>query len=284
MNIVSLEDAYKFHPFYRDFKEQGFDAYICQTFLRFEDDAKIEVRFSGGINITPETIRNGFFIDKDTLILDNKKIKIDKKVKVNLSYIGIDKDEYKRQGRGSALLDWFVGLCDRYDYEVNLDIDTRFKTPIDVLENFYSKRDFVRVSDSHMIRPSKSKRGNEYSTFDLRKKLYLAKDFKYLLDKIESTVLDLDDEVDTEESAILYKDKTKNYLSTLDRDITTGLNSIKTSENIKYVELYRLIESLLTIIEFSEMEYEFEKLTDKINNLKSFTDILKSYFSVIKYN
>lgn len=270
MNILKLEEVYKFHPFYAEFKEQGFDAYLCQTFLRFEDDAKIELRLSGGINATPETMRNGYFIDRNTAIINGKEIKVKDNVTVNLSYIGIDKDECKKRGRGSALLDWFVNLCDKYNYRIELDMDTKFRTPIEALERFYGKRDFIRTSDSHMIRPSKTERNNKYSTSELKNKLYLVKEYTYLLNKIKDTILDFDDEDSMEHESILYKEKIENYLSTLERDFKIGLSIIEDRDDIDYVNLCRLKESVLTIIEFAEMEYDSEGLSDKINNLKNF--------------
>lgn len=275
MNIMNLEEVYKFHPLYAEFKEQNFDVYLRQTFMRFEDDAKIELRLSKGINATPESMRNGHFINRDTAIINGNEIKIKDNITVNLNYIGIDKDEYKKKGRGSALLDWFVNLCDKYDYRVELDMDTKFGIPIEVLEKFYGKRDFVRISDSHMIRPSITERNNKYSTLELRDNLYLLKEYNYLLNKIKDTILDPSDEDNMEDESILYKEKIKNYLSTLERDFKVGLSIIENGEYIGYVDLYKLKESILTIIEFAEMEYDSDKLSDSIDNLKSFVNKLE---------
>lgn len=272
MNITSLEKVYNFHPLYAEFKEQGFDIYLRQTFMRFEDDAKIELRLSGGINATPESMKDGYFISRDTAIINGNEIKIEENIIVNLSYIGIDKDEYKKKGRGSALLDWFVNLCDKYDYRIELDMDTKFNTPIDVLEKFYGKRDFIRVSDVRMVRPSKTERSKKYSTAELKDTSSLAKEYRYLLDKVKVIILDFDDEDNMKYESILYKEKIENYLSTLERDFNIGLRTIGDRDSIDYVDLYRLKESLLTVIEFSETEYSLEGLLDVINNLKRFVN------------
>lgn len=272
MKIMNLEDVYKFHPFYNDFKEQNFDVYLCQTFMRMEDDAKLEIRFSSGTNLTPETLKDGYFINKDTLLRNGEEFKVTDAIVVNLSYIGIDNDNYKKQGRGSKLLDWFVDLCDKYNYKIELDMDTKFKTPIDVLERFYGKRDFIRISDSKMIRPCKTDREKEFDTDSIKSHLYLTENYKILIDKVKSSILDYDDEDNIE-----YNKKIEHYMYTLERDITNSLNIIYTLDTINYVDLLRLFEAILTIIEFTDVEYGFESLSDNIDNLTHFINILKQF-------
>lgn len=77
-NLCNIEDAFNFHPFYAEFKEQNFDTYFAQTFIRSEDMAKIEIIFTDGINLTPETFTNGRYITKDIALINGKEIKISK--------------------------------------------------------------------------------------------------------------------------------------------------------------------------------------------------------------
>ena len=271
MRIVDLEAAYNFHPFYNEFKEQNFDAYVMQTFIRFEDNAKIEVRFTGGINKTPETLSNGSFITKDIYKSEDKEIKITQKPIVNLNYIAIEKNEYKRQGRGTELLNWFVNLCDKYDYSATLDIDPKFGVSFEVLEKFYKKAGFIRTSQDAMTRPCLSDRNKNYESNLFDDKLDLLYKAKLLIQKAIKLYTDFDDcdFGDINESK-KFKAKAHNHEKEISNTITQSIVTIESSNTISYSLLYSLYNSLNNTLAYIELyEEEFDNNIEDIKNIEN---------------
>ena len=279
MRIVDLETAYNFHPFYNEFKEQNFDVYVMQTFIRTEDDAKIEIRFTGGINKTPETLLHGRFITKDIYQSEDKVIKITEKPIVNLNYIAIEKDEYKRQGRGTELLNWFVNLCDKYDYSVTLDIDPKFGVSFEVLEKFYKKAGFIKTSQDAMARPCLSDRKKNYESNLFADKLDLLYKAKLLIQKAIKLYTDFDDYEfgDIKESKI-FKDKAHNHEREMLNIITQSIVTIESSNAISYSLLYSLYNTLNNLLGYIELyEEEFDNNMEDIKNIKCLTKYINNY-------
>ena len=276
-NLCSIEDAFNFHPFYAEFKEQNFDTYFDQTFTRSEDMAKIEIMFVDGINLTPETFSNGRYITKDTALINGKEIKISKKPIVHLNFISIGNEELRKQGRGSKLLKWFVGICDKYDYECWLYMDTQFGLSVDVLYHFFEKFDFIRGDELLMKRPCKSDRSKSYHTFDISKHLHLIQSFNSLTDTLilEYTTFNNDD-FSSKKSVKSYIERIKNYANTLRNTFDKTLSILQTKETISYMDLYSLylaVDGLLSHLESFEEDYDIE---DNIDDINDFSTVLES--------
>lgn len=261
-NLCGIEKAFDFHPFYAEFKEQNFDTYFAETFIRSEDMAKIEIVFTDGINLTPESFTNGRYITKDTALIDGKELKISRKPTVNLNLICIGNKDLRRQGRGSDLLKWFVGICDKYDYECCLEMDTQFGLSLDTLSHFYEKFDFVRVDELVMKRPCKSNRSKVYNTDDISEQLYLIDSYDDLIDTIltEYTTFDNAD-FGGKKNAEAYRERIRNYTNNLQSTFDKIVPVLETEEIVSYMNLYSLYlaaDGILAHLESFEEDYDIE--------------------------
>lgn len=280
-NLCGIEKAFDFHPFYAEFKEQNFDTYFAQTFIRSEDMAKIEIVFTDGINLTPETFTNGRYITKDTALIDGKEIKISRKPIVNLNFISIGNEELRKQGRGSDLLKWFVGICDKYDYECWLEMDTQFGLSLDVLSHFYEKFDFVRVDELIMKRHCKSNRSKIYNTDDISEQLYLIDSCDDLIDTIVTEYITFDDkDFGDKKNAEAYRERIRNYTNSLQNTFKKIVPVLETEETVSYMNLYSLysaVDGVLAHLESFEDEYDIE---DDMNDFYNFKAILESKLEI----
>lgn len=278
--LCDIEKAFNFHPFYAEFKKQDFDTYSAQTFFRSKDMAKIEIIFSDGITATPETFTNGRYITKDIALVNGKQIKIKQKPKVNLNFISIGNEELRKQGRGSKLLKWFVDICDKYDYECWLKMDTQFGLSLDILYNFYQKAGFIRVDELIMMRPCKSNRDNYYKTSDIFEYLYLIDSTHYLIDILVSEYTTFNEtDFGDEKSVKEFKGFILNYANTLRNTFDKMSLILQTEEHISYMNLRSLflaVDGILNHLESFEDDYNIE---DEMNDIYNFKAILESYLS-----
>ena len=273
-NLCGIEKAFDFHPFYAEFKEQNFDTYFAQTFIRSEDMAKIEIVFTDGINLTPETFTNGRYITKDTALIDGKELKISRKPIVNLNLICIGNKDLRRQGRGSDLLKWFVGICDKYDYECWLEMDTQFGLSLDILSHFYEKFDFVRVDELVMKRPCKSNRSKVYNTHDISEQ-------QYLIDTILTEYTTFDDaDFGGKKNAEAYRERIRNYTNSLQSTFDKIVPVLETEETVSYMNLYSLYlaaDGILAHLESFEEDYDIE---DDMHDFYNFKVLLESELDI----
>jgi ribosomal protein S18 acetylase RimI-like enzyme len=77
--------------------------------------------------------------------------------KIYLGYIGIEEEKRKR-GIGNKYMRILTGLADKYQYDMALDVDTRFGTKKSVLRGFYRKHGFIseQGDKNSMFRPFKT--------------------------------------------------------------------------------------------------------------------------------
>lgn len=175
------------------------------------------------------------------------------------------------------MLKWFVVICDKYDYECWLEMDTQFGLSLDVLSRFYEKFDFVRVDELVMKRPCKPSRSKSYDTFEISEQLYLIESFDSLIDVLisEYTTFD-DDDFGSKESAEAYRERIKNYTNNLRNTFNKVSPILQTEERISYINLYSLylaVDSMLAHLDSFEEDYHIE---DDMHNFYNFKDFLES--------
>lgn len=99
----------------------------------------------------------GFFFIEEFLI-SNEGVKLElhfRDREMRLAYIGVLEEE-RRQGKGNKTMEILISLADKYDYDIDLQLDTQFGIKKNVLEKFYKNFGFIKNNyDDIYIRESK---------------------------------------------------------------------------------------------------------------------------------
>lgn len=96
-----------------------------------------ELRFNHGYVYMYPFLINSQTGDKFELdVVGNKKV-------IFINYIGVME---KRQGRGRMMMKILTALCDKYGYELNLEVCPRFGVSRWVLIRFYKSFGFKKIS------------------------------------------------------------------------------------------------------------------------------------------
>jgi ribosomal protein S18 acetylase RimI-like enzyme len=65
---------------------------------------------------------------------------------IHLAFIGILEDS-RKQGMGNNLLKILTDLADKYEYDMDLDVDTKFGMKKSILKRFYKNHGFIQSKE-----------------------------------------------------------------------------------------------------------------------------------------
>lgn len=144
-----LTNAVNFHPLYTRLHEKyGFSMYVRQNFCH--DDFNLELMFEAGMFYSPDNAA-GRFIGGTTYQIGENTYELPNLI-LHLNFIGVH--EGKRQkGIGQEVLSTLCQLADEEGIRyIELDVDTKFGLPKEVLQAFYKKMGFFKLSGNKMMR------------------------------------------------------------------------------------------------------------------------------------